>query len=134
MGRDPPFKYGLLGAFRFVCGNGLVVGKTFLHFKRRHVYELEDMGLDGEVKTALHRFNKQAGQWRRWEGTRLSGKAFKEIIKGMAFGEKAMALIDGHIEIESPWERSRQGAGHDPVAVLQCGHMVHHPPCSIVEL
>jgi hypothetical protein len=96
-----PFKV-LLGAFRFVCGNGLVVGKTFLHFKRRHVYELEDMGVDDEVETALKRFNTQAGQWRRWAGIRLSGKAYKEIIDGMKFGKKAMALIDDHIEAEFP--------------------------------
>jgi len=96
-----PFKV-LLGAFRFVCGNGLVVGKTFLHFKRRHVYALEDMGLDEEVETALQRFNRQAGQWRRWAGTQLSGKAYKEIMQAMKFGKKAMALIDDHIEAEFP--------------------------------
>jgi hypothetical protein len=58
----------LLGAFRFVCGNGLVIGKKFLHFKRRHVYELDDMGIDKEVETALKRFGNQATEWRRWAG------------------------------------------------------------------
>ncbi|MFO7715291.1 DUF932 domain-containing protein [Desulfosarcina sp.] len=96
-----PFTF-LLGAFRFVCGNGLVVGKKFLDFKRRHVYALEKMGIEEEVKTALERFDKQAGQWRRWASTQLSGKAFTGIIKGMAFGEKAKALIGKHIKSGFP--------------------------------
>ena len=33
---------------------------------------------------------------------RLSGKAYKDIMEGMKFGKKAMALIDDHIESEFP--------------------------------
>ncbi len=92
----------LLGAFRSVCGNGLVVGKKFLHFKRRHVYELESMGLEEEVETALNRFGNQAEQWRHWAGTRLTEEAFTDIIEAMKFGKKATNLINGHIGNNEP--------------------------------
>ena len=84
----------LLGAFRFVCGNGLVIGKRFLHFKRRHVYELDDMGIDKEVKTALKRFSNKATEWRRWANAPLTGKTYKDVLQAMKFGKKAMALIE----------------------------------------
>ena len=33
----------ILGAFRIICTNGLVVGKRFLHIRKRHVWDLEEL-------------------------------------------------------------------------------------------
>ena len=47
----------LIGAFRYVCANGLVVGEKYLHLRKRHVYHFDDMNLKEQVLTALIRFN-----------------------------------------------------------------------------
>ena len=62
----------LLGAFRLVCSNGLVVGKKFLHLKRRHVYGGRQADLEKEVSTALGRFESQTKQWAKWTNRRLT--------------------------------------------------------------
>ena len=47
----------LIGAFRYICTNGLVVGEKYLHLRKRHVYHFDDMNLKEQVLTALIRFN-----------------------------------------------------------------------------
>ena len=49
----------LLGAFRLVCENGLVVGKKFFYLRKRHVQELYRMNFGHQVSTALQRFERQ---------------------------------------------------------------------------
>ena len=56
----------LIGAFRFVCANGLVVGEKYLHLRKRHVYHFDQMDIKEQVSTALKRFNLQTNQWKKW--------------------------------------------------------------------
>lgn len=45
----------LLGAFRLVCENGLVVGREFLHLRKRHVFQIEN-DLKKQISKALGLF------------------------------------------------------------------------------
>jgi len=87
----------LLGAFRLICKNGLVVGKKFLHLRKRHVYELEQINVREEVSTALTRFKLQTKQWGKWAQRQLTEKTYKKVIKDMKFGKKAMEEIEDRI-------------------------------------
>ena len=87
----------LLGAFRLICKNGLVVGKKFLHLRKRHVYELEQINVQKEVSTALTRFKLQTKQWGKWADRQLTEKTYKKVIKTMKFGKKAMDEIEDRI-------------------------------------
>jgi tetratricopeptide (TPR) repeat protein len=91
----------LLGAFRLICKNGLVVGKKFLHLRKRHVYELDQINLQEEVSTALTRFELQTRQWEFWAHRQLTEKVYKKVIKAMKFGKKAMEEIEGRIYQEA---------------------------------
>ena len=91
----------LLGAFRFVCANGLVVGKKFLYVRKRHVYGLDQIGLQEEISTALNRFDQQTSKWKEWSAKRLSRETYAQVMEGMKFGKKATEEIAQRIEQET---------------------------------
>ena len=88
----------LLGAFRFVCTNGLVIGKEFYQFRKRHVLELERMDFKPQVTTALARFKKQVETWKQWETRPLSLITYEKVMKAMKFGKKATETIEDRID------------------------------------
>lgn len=87
----------LLGAFRLVCTNGLVVGEKFFQLKKRHILELERMDFREQVKTALERFNNQVETWKKW-GTRLLSLAtYEKVMKSMELGKRATETIEEEV-------------------------------------
>jgi hypothetical protein len=91
----------LIGAFRFVCANGLVVGEKYLNLRKRHVYHFDDMDLKEQVSTALKRFKLQTKQWKNWTDRQLTEKTYEKTIKAMEFGSRAMELIEERIAHET---------------------------------
>jgi hypothetical protein len=57
--RSWPFTV-LLGAFRLICNNGLVVGIKFIHLKKRHAHNFDQIDIENQVSKALERFYLQA--------------------------------------------------------------------------
>jgi hypothetical protein len=91
----------LLGAFRFVCENGLVVGKKFLYVRKRHVFKMEEINLEDQVSTAMKRFRLQTKEWKKWTDRQLTPKTHKRVMKVMQFGKKATEEVQGQILAES---------------------------------
>ena len=91
----------LIGAFRFVCANGLVVGEKYLHLRKRHVYHFEDMDLKEQVSTALKRFKLQTNQWKKWPDRQLTEKTYENVIKTMKFGKNALEQIEERMAHET---------------------------------
>jgi hypothetical protein len=91
----------LLGAFRFVCANGLVVGKKFLHLRKRHVYNFDQIDIKAEVSSALRRFKLQTIQWSKWSERQFDEKTYIKVMKAMKFGKKAVEQIEGRIYQEA---------------------------------
>jgi hypothetical protein len=91
----------IIGAFRFVCANGLVVGEKYLHIRKRHVYHFDQMDIEEQVATALKRFNLQTNQWKRWTEIKLNEKIYANVMKAMKFGKKAVAKIESRSEREA---------------------------------
>ncbi|MBW1781295.1 MAG: DUF932 domain-containing protein [Deltaproteobacteria bacterium] len=84
----------ILGAFRFVCANGLVVGKEFFQFRKRHVVEIDRMDFKDQVATALKRFEDQTRSWRKWATRPLSFEIYQKVMKAMEFGKRATETIE----------------------------------------
>jgi len=84
----------LLGAFRLVCTNGLVVGKKFLHFRKRHVFDFDQIRLNEQVSTALRRFELQTEEWKKWTNRLLTVAVYNQVIAAMKFGKKAAGEIE----------------------------------------
>ena len=90
----------LVGAFRFVCANGLVVGDKYLYLRKRHVYDFEQMNIKEQVSTALKRFNLQTNQWKKWIEIKLTEKTYAKVMKTMKFGKEAVEEIENRTDQE----------------------------------
>ena len=88
----------LLGAFRSVCANGLVVGRKFLYIRKRHVYDFEQIDIENQVSTALNRFHRQTNQWRKWADRQLTGKDYRKVMKSMKFRKNATEEIEDRVK------------------------------------
>jgi len=88
----------LLGAFRLICTNGLVVGEKFLYLNKRHILGLDQIDPKEQVSTAFKRFNKQTDKWKEWAERQLTEKTYSQVMKTMRFGKKAKQEIKGRIE------------------------------------
>ncbi|MBN1548479.1 MAG: DUF932 domain-containing protein [Syntrophaceae bacterium] len=91
----------LLGVFRFVCSNGLVVGKKFMQVRKRHVFGLEKIELEHEISTALKRFRKQAEEWQKWVERLLTEASYNQVMEAMRFGKRAEEQIGVKLNRES---------------------------------
>lgn len=91
----------ILGALRVVCSNGLVVGKKFLHLRKRHVYDFNQIDIQEEVASAMERFKFQSKQWSRWADRRLTEGNYQKVIDTMKFGQEALEQIYKRIEAEA---------------------------------
>jgi hypothetical protein len=91
----------LLGAFRIVCTNGLVVGQKFLHLRKRHLYEVGQINVAEEVGTALMRFNQQARQWKGWSEKKLTPKVYSKVLDTMNLGVKAKGEVESRVSMEA---------------------------------
>jgi hypothetical protein len=87
----------LLGAFRLVCSNGLVIGEKFLHIKKRHVFDFEQIQLNKQVSRALKRFELQGEEWKKWRNRQLTKAIYTNIMTAMKFGNNATEEIDQRI-------------------------------------
>ena len=91
----------LLGAFRLVCSNGLVIGEKFLHIKKRHVFDFDQIELNEQVSTALKRFELQGEEWKKWRNRQLTKTIYTGIMTAMKFGKNAKEEIDQRIMQEA---------------------------------
>jgi hypothetical protein len=91
----------ILGAFRIICTNGLVVGKKYLHIQKRHVFHIDQIDLKKQVSTALNRFNLQTDQWIKWAGKRLRKETHDQVMENMKFGKNATEEIEDRINREA---------------------------------
>ena len=91
----------LLGAFRLICTNGLVVGKKFLHLRKRHIYDLDQIDLKEQVSTALKRFKLQTKQWKKWAELQLTEKTYHKVMETIKFGKMATEEIENRTTQEA---------------------------------
>jgi hypothetical protein len=100
----------LLGAYRVVCSNGLVVEKQFLNLRKRHVFNFNQIDLKKQVSNALTQVQAQCDRWGKWTDRELTGETYNNVLQAMSFGKKASLKIrerlakeaDGFSEDEIP--------------------------------
>lgn len=87
----------ILGAFRLVCSNGLVIGEKYLQIRKRHIYGLDQLNIKKQVSTALKRLKLQTNQWEKWANNELTEKSYSKVMKAMKVGKKATEIIEDRI-------------------------------------
>jgi hypothetical protein len=87
----------LVGAFRSVCANGLVVGKKFYQFRKRHIFHLEDVGLERDLGRSIKQFDLQAREWGEWAKSAMTMKVYDKVMGSMQFGARALEEIEDQL-------------------------------------
>ena len=103
----------LVGGFRLVCSNGLVVGKKFYQFRRRHVFSLEDVGLEADLGRSIDQFTLQAGEWREWTEVPMTMTVYDRVMGAMQLGARATEEIEERI-----WNENGYSQGNVPLVSL----------------
>ena len=109
----------LVGWFRFVCSNGLVVGVTTRHISCRHVSDMPLLALDDVLRDGLARHETERANFVRWRRQRVSLAAVErwaDTTLKSAWGAKA-AVRAWHIvrtgrdaEVAGSYGRNRPSA------------------------
>jgi hypothetical protein len=103
----------LLGAFRLVCSNGLVIGKKYYQFRKRHIFHLADVGLEADLCRSIGQFHLQAKEWRKWAEISMTMKVFDRVMRTMQFGARATEEIEERI-----WCENGNPQGNVPLVTL----------------
>jgi len=101
----------LVGAFRYVCANGLVIGTKYYQFRKRHVFDLEEVGLEADLNRSIKKFNLQAQEWRKWAEVPMTMAVYDRVMRSIQFGVRATEEIEERI-----WED--MGASQEGVPLI----------------
>ncbi len=82
----------LLGAFRLICSNGMIVGETFGALKARHVGLSEESDILTSLESIISKAPKLAELWKEWDDTPVTFDEAGELLTG-AFPDKYLEPV-----------------------------------------
>jgi len=92
----------MLGAFRFRCSNGLVIGKQIFHQGKKHIGErIYFPSLKEDFKRSMDDFFIQTKVWDSWQDRITTYNDYERVMIACQFGKKAMAEIEEEVEVSS---------------------------------
>lgn len=93
----------LLGAFRFKCSNGLVIGKQIFHQHKKHIGkgEFAFPQLNEDLKKSMADFFIQTKEWKQWQGRITTYDDYERVMIALQLGKRAMAEIEQTVEVSS---------------------------------
>ncbi len=71
----------LMGWFRFVCSNGLVIGVTQIDIRRRHIGELSLADMGAVISSGLERAEIEKQNFLKWRKQRVSSEALVKWVE-----------------------------------------------------
>jgi hypothetical protein len=87
----------ILGAYRLICTNGLVVTRQLYRFKRRHVFQLERLRLDRALESSIRQLQLEAQVWREWAEIPMTLAVYDRVMRSVEFGKNATEEIEDRI-------------------------------------
>ena len=92
----------LLGAFRFRCSNGLVIGKQIFRCHKKHIGErIIFPELKEKFKRSIDDFFVQVDEWETWQNRLTTPEDYEQTIERCQFGIRAQEEISQEIEASS---------------------------------
>ncbi|MCL1142953.1 DUF932 domain-containing protein [Shewanella gaetbuli] len=71
----------LVGGYRIVCANGMVVGEHLTKTSKRHTSVLDIPRVGIQIAAALNNFEKEGERWRIWAQTSITEKQAIDLIE-----------------------------------------------------
>lgn len=98
--RSWPIRW-LLGAFRIVCANGLVVGKQFAYASRKHLGEVNLPTMQRQIKKELESLSDQTQLWQKWVDQKIEQAEYEALMSRLDLAKKDQETIEQTVETES---------------------------------
>ena len=80
----------------------------YYQFRKRHIFCMEDVGLEEDLNRSFRRFNLQTKEWMSWVEIPMTLTVYDRVMRTMQFGSRATDEIEerlwnsGRAETESP--------------------------------
>ena len=89
------------GAYRLVCSNGLVIGKQFFYYVKRHTQSLAQKKVKQILIQGLENFSDQIGLWKRWADKNTTSTEYEHVINNLPLSNKDRKAIEKEVEKQS---------------------------------
>ena len=70
-----------VGAFRFICSNGMIIGERYSGFSHRHTGELALTRFTESLDEGLGIYRQRSTQWKKWRLQKLSPDAAERTLE-----------------------------------------------------
>lgn len=92
---DGSCRFGaIMGAFRLVCANGMVVGDTMLNVQGKHTAGLDIEKIAASLGNTIDAFGQQTETWQSWLNCPVPDAIAEQVIRSMrAVSERQQELI-----------------------------------------
>lgn len=91
----------ILGAFRLICSNGMVIGQTFNKTYGKHTAGLDIDSAASRIHHSLQVFLSNTQNWKQWADRQIDDITAEHLIAVMpGMNEKAAGLINGFWQTE----------------------------------
>jgi hypothetical protein len=92
----------LFGAFRLVCSNGLVIGKTFMNYRRKHSYlDQDNREIKSLLMSGMELFSEQTELWKSWVDKVTTPEQYERVMTGLDFSNRQMEEVEREVEVSS---------------------------------
>jgi hypothetical protein len=96
---DTSWKFNsILGAFRLLCANGMIIGTAFQQYAHKHTLNLDIHRAIKELALSLDNFEANAENWKQYPHVSVSAFDVNRVFNSLAKGSKSLrvALDESH--------------------------------------
>ena len=90
---DTSWKFNsILGAFRLLCTNGMIIGTAFQQYAHKHTLNLDTDRAIKELSLALDNFESNAENWKMYPQISVNAFEVDRVFKALAKGSKSLRV------------------------------------------
>jgi hypothetical protein len=82
----------ILGAFRLLCANGMIVGTAFQQYAHKHTLNLDTDRAIKDLALSLDFFEENADSWRDYPNVRVNAFQVDKVFKALAKDSKSIRV------------------------------------------
>jgi hypothetical protein len=91
----------MAGAYRFICGNGLIIGTTFAHERIRHSGQAAQIAIDRAIRMSRNtaKWLKQVEEWKQIDLTQGQRKEFARLASVLRYGDPNRFQVEDLLQV-----------------------------------
>jgi len=89
------------GAFRLVCSNGLVIGKQFAFYVKKHTQSLNQEVVQQILCKGMEEYSEQTEIWKKWADRVTTSSEYEYTMKELNLTKNEQEVIHQEVEVSS---------------------------------